>query len=214
MKRLAGNPIAALLILSGGVCWSGTATAGQPPQFWQSSDVVVRVVDLPDNALFQRGYNNYVDLGYHFQPDGSGTWIGYTSNGRREKLDTVRLGMMLAASGRDRLPPVPQRPASTATYLFFAANGLLQMALLLRILVTHHAQNQKNSRRKSRALDWSGMLSRKKKPRGAGQAATTNSAQGGGACVNGPDDEPATTFGQRGLRAAIASSAVFGRRGC
>ncbi len=212
MHRLTGFAIALLLTLAGFVCSSDTVLAGEPPQFWQSNNAVVRVVDLPDSAMFKRGYNDYLDLGYHFLPDGSGNWVGYSTKGRREKLDTVRLGMMLAAANLDRLPLVPQRPASSATYLFFIANGLVQLTLLLRIVINHHVENQSKTGRKNRALNWRSLASRKKNAKDAKQS------------VNSPNDyvqDPLTSidpdsgpvFGQRGLQAAAVSNAKFGRRG-
>lgn len=209
MRHLAGIFITALLALPGQAWLSNPAAAAQGalPEFWQSRETIVRVVDLPDAALYKRGYNDFVDLAYHFRPDGSGEWVGLSTSGRRETLDTIRLGMMLNAAGLDRLPDVPDRPASTATHVFFIANGLIQLGLVFRILMNKFKDSSRADRRAMRALFGRPKVGRKDKPQSQGIA----TVQRDGNAFSDAKTTPAIL--PRGLRSARVINAQFGRRG-
>lgn len=132
MQRIADRTLALLIFLPALVWWSSFASANSPPQFWQARSASVVVVDLPDIALFKRGEGTYVDLGYRFHPDGSGTWVGYVPSGKHERLDATSVGMMLSAAKLEQLPPVPARPSHFITHLMFYAMLLTVMAIVIR----------------------------------------------------------------------------------
>jgi len=208
VRLLAGFAIAVTLLLPGMAWFSSSAAASDPPQFWQSRETIVRVVNLPDSALYKRGYNIYVDLGYHFYADGSGEWVGYATNGRRETLDTIRLGMMLNAAGLDRLPQVPDRPASTATYMFFFANGLIQLGLILRIVINNMKDSKTDNRQALRSLLGRRPASQKDKSK-----SSSPSTPGPVDSYSIPGEMGANVIVQRGIHATATIAAQFGRRG-
>ena len=78
------------------------------------SEEIVKVLDLPDIPQLRRADGRHIDLGYKFT-SGGGEWVGYVGDdGKYLALSGDAVQMLLAMAGVDRLPPVPERPASTA----------------------------------------------------------------------------------------------------
>ncbi len=75
-----------------------------------SSDIIEKVLDLPDIADLLSSEGQYIDLGYLHYRDGGGEWIGYIGSSRTYyKLSKEQLDMMLASVGLDEPPAVPTR---------------------------------------------------------------------------------------------------------
>lgn len=222
MRRIAGLAIVSLLILPGLSWWSGVASANEQLEFWHSKDVVVRVVDLPDTAMFQRGSQSHVDLGYHFRPDGSGVWVGYVAGGAHETLDAVSLGMTMAAAGLDRLPEPPQRPAGFLAYIFFAAIALSIVAVIGRFVLGRRLAVLRTNRRKNSMLHGDISAPDEKTPAGVRQAmrkaaekkrAIDRASKQAKSEEPAPETLPAPAIARRGIQAAAIPSMKFGRRG-
>ena len=77
------------------------------------SEEIVKVLDLPDIPQLRRTDGRHIDLGYKFT-SGGGEWVGYVGDdGKYLALSEDAVQMLLVVAGVDRLPPVPERPAST-----------------------------------------------------------------------------------------------------
>jgi hypothetical protein len=77
------------------------------------SEEIVKVLDLPDIPQLRRADGRHIDLGYKFT-SGGGEWVGYVGDdGKYLALSEDAVQVLLAMAGVDRLPPVPERPAST-----------------------------------------------------------------------------------------------------
>ena len=222
MRSIAGFAIVGLFMLPGLTWWCGEAAAEQPPEFWQRREVVVRVIDLPDTAMFRRGPSSHIDLGYHFQPDGTGVWVGYASSGAHEPLDAVSLGMTMAAAGLNELPPPPQRPASFLAYAFFAAIALSIMAVIGRFMLGQRLAALRTNRRKNSMLHGDISAPEEKTPAGVRQAmkkaaekkrAVERAAKQAKAMELAPEPKLAPVIAQRGIEATAKPNAKFGRRG-
>jgi hypothetical protein len=88
------------------------------------SEEIVKVLDLPDIPQLRRADGRHIDLGYKFTSSG-GEWVGYVGDdGKYLALSGDAVQVLLAMAGVDRLPPVPERPASTG-------GGLTTILMLL-----------------------------------------------------------------------------------
>jgi len=77
------------------------------------SDQIIKVLDLPDNALLLREDGKYIDLGYIHKLDGTGKWIGHVgSSSAYVDFTPETLKMVMLLAGIDELPPVPERSSS------------------------------------------------------------------------------------------------------
>jgi hypothetical protein len=89
------------------------------------SEEIVKVLDLPDIPQLRRTDGRHIDLGYKFT-SGGGEWVGYVGDdGKYLALSEDAVQMLLVVAGVDRLPPVPERPASTG------GGGLTTILMLL-----------------------------------------------------------------------------------
>ena len=89
------------------------------------SEEIVKVLDLPDIPQLRRTDGRHIDLGYKFT-SGGGEWVGYVGDdGKYLALSEDAVQMLLMVAGVDRLPPVPERPASTG------GGGLTTILMLL-----------------------------------------------------------------------------------
>jgi hypothetical protein len=89
------------------------------------SEEIVKVLDLPDIPQLRRTDGRHIDLGYKFT-SGGGEWVGYVGDdGKYLALSEDAVQMLLVVAGVDRLPPVPERPASTG------GGGLTPILMLL-----------------------------------------------------------------------------------
>jgi hypothetical protein len=95
-----------------------------------SSEQIVRVVDLPDIAALKRDDGTYVDLGYLHKRSG-GEWVGYVGSSETYiKLTEEKLNALLAVGGLKKLPPVPQRTASSGGVGSWFGIGIVALAVL------------------------------------------------------------------------------------
>ncbi|MCH9809297.1 MAG: hypothetical protein K0U74_16345 [Alphaproteobacteria bacterium] len=151
MKR---EPTALLATLLLAIVFVGSshdcAVAG--PRIWESREAVVRVIDLPDTTIFQRGSSTYVDLGYKFNADGTGEWVGYIAAYSHQRLNDIDLGLMLAAAKLDRMPQPPPRPLNTLTYVLAAILILALIGLAVRLLLSVYKKKKYADRRKTSIL--------------------------------------------------------------
>jgi hypothetical protein len=90
------------------------------------SEEIVKVLDLPDIPQLRRTDGRHIDLGYKFT-SGGGEWVGYVGDdGKYLALSEDAVQMLLVVAGVDRMPPVPERPASTG-----GGGGLTTILMLL-----------------------------------------------------------------------------------
>jgi hypothetical protein len=139
------------LIAAASACGISDSSAAEP-KIWESKEAVVKVVDLPNTAIFQRGARTYVDLGYKFNADGTGEWIGYIAAYSHQRLNDIDLGMMMAAAKLDRMPPAPPRPINTLTYILATILAASVIGLIGRILFAIYNGKVKVDRRKTSIL--------------------------------------------------------------
>ncbi len=147
---------AKLLLL---ICLLATSFAGtaddclaDKPKIWERREAVVRVIDLPDTSVFQRGSKTYLDLGYKFKADGTGEWVGYIAAYTHQNLNEIDLGMMMAAANLERMPPPPARPLNYSTYVLAAILALSVFGLIVRLLIAVFQDKAKINRRKNSIL--------------------------------------------------------------
>ncbi|MFM1813662.1 MAG: hypothetical protein RLZ98_357 [Pseudomonadota bacterium] len=76
------------------------------------SEVIQKVVDLPDIPALRRPDGTYIDLGYlHHKNGQTGEWIGYVGSSTSYlKMSPQRLNALLAIAGLRQLPATPDRP--------------------------------------------------------------------------------------------------------
>ncbi|MBU1211857.1 MAG: hypothetical protein KJ587_11360 [Alphaproteobacteria bacterium] len=222
VRRIAGLAIVGHLILPCLCGWSGGAAANEPLGFWQSEDVVVRVVDLPDTAMFKRGSQTHVDLGYHFRADGSGVWVGYVAGGAHESLDAVGLGMTMAAAGLDALPEPPLRPAGILAYIFATAIAVSILAVVGRFVLGRRLAMLRTNRRKNSMLHGDISAPDENTPASVRQAmrkaaekkrAIDRALKQAKSVEPVAETLPAPAAARRGIQAAALPSMKFGRRG-
>ncbi|MEQ8824794.1 MAG: hypothetical protein RIC14_10505 [Filomicrobium sp.] len=175
----------------------------------QQAGPVVKVYDFPDTAIYQRGRNLYIDLGYRFEGNGHGTWVGYLKNGQHEVLSQGELGMMMARAGLDRLPPIPPPPIQQV--FFYLMVGVLGLAVLVGGLFGLRFQKTKSKllARKSAAL-------MKPSLAGARAAARKTLAQAPpnpSAPTRRSNASTSASQPLRGLHAERKTQGDFGRRG-
>jgi hypothetical protein len=89
------------------------------------SEEIVKVLDLPDIPQLRRADGRHIDLGYKFT-SGGGEWVAVGDDGKYLALSEDAVQMLLAVAGVDRMPPVPERPASTG-----GGGGLTTILMLL-----------------------------------------------------------------------------------
>jgi hypothetical protein len=88
---------------------------------------IVKVLELPDIPALRRADGRHIDLGYKFK-SGGGEWVGYVGDdGKYLPLSGDAVHALLAVAGIDRLPPVPERPASTESGVSSVFKAILML---------------------------------------------------------------------------------------
>ena len=96
-----------------------------------ASQTLVKVLTLPRAPEFRRDDGTYIDLGYLWDTDGTGEWVGYIGTGSQYlKLKPDMMPVLLAAANLQTLPPVPERPTQ---YGWLIGSVLLGAAICWKI---------------------------------------------------------------------------------
>ncbi|MFN0218126.1 MAG: hypothetical protein ACKVP4_04830 [Hyphomicrobium sp.] len=100
-----------------------------------SSGNIVKVLDLPDTALFRRPDGRYVDLGYRFTSGDAGDWVGYVGSSTQYlPLSKDALNGMMMVAGLKELPPPPTRTSSGGMVALLIVAGVIGFGVLKRFV--------------------------------------------------------------------------------
>jgi hypothetical protein len=125
------HPVMRAILVVGVLMLGATEASAKKFRFFHvggggHSEEIVKVLDLPDIPQLRRADGRHIDLGYKFT-SGGGEWVGYVGDdGKYLALSEDAVQMLLVVAGVDRMPPVPERPASTG-----GGGGLTTILMLL-----------------------------------------------------------------------------------
>jgi hypothetical protein len=90
-----------------------------------ASETIVKVQDLPRVPWFVSKDGEPIDLGYLWKLDGSGEWVGHIGSDQRYlAFKPEMLDAMMKLAGIDEMPPIPERPTSSAGTIWIALGVL------------------------------------------------------------------------------------------
>lgn len=120
----------------------------------KTSDLVVKVLDLPDRPEFRRLDGSYFDLGWRFKGKKGGAWVGYIGSSTdflnippQELANIMRLANLSVLPQPPRRLTPPARPQATPRGIFDAIPLLgMAMSLVLTVVVLRYlARNATNA---------------------------------------------------------------------